>query len=431
MSESAPRMFAGGSRLYWRLAVAGVTASILVSVYGFLLAEPWSPKFSLMNDFTSFWAAGVIVRDGKGPALYDNDLQRSIQTATRLDASSSQVMSQNASYLIPFYNPPAMALLMVPLSLLPISWAMLLWSALSLLAMVMAVSLPLKRHPRAGALVLLLITFGPVCVTLRWGQMAGFLLLAVSLGMLSLGSGRPLLGGALFGILLLKPQYAAILALVFLAKRRWLELAGMMATGLLVALLSLAVVGLGGAAAYFELLARISAFTPPPESLVKPEVMINCLDLLIHLWPDIPAVLGSSLVLSLGAATALLSLVIWRGDWDPTSPRFAIQMLAVMLATLVSSPHSFIHGAVLLLAPLAVALSRSASNGVANRSWRPMLAIGYAVGVLVWWIEDLSWLLAVYMLVALGLLIVGDVVHSSHIRRSDRSGDSAWATLEQ
>ncbi|MCL4369939.1 MAG: DUF2029 domain-containing protein [Chloroflexi bacterium] len=394
------------AQFYPRLAAAGVAASLVVLTFAFVVVKPWVPEAPLVNDFISFWTAASLVREGAGSTLFDMGLQQGFQRDLRLQVATLEEVRRQAGFLIPYHNPPALALLFLPLTWLPLYWAYLLWSALSLLATWVAVALPLRSRPRAWTVVLVLLTFAGVADCLLWSQIAGVLLLAVSLGLLALTSGRPVLGGALLGLLWLKPQYAVVFALVFLVKGRRRELAGMVGAGLAVAILSLAMVGFGGILSYLELLNRIGEFNPPADSLVKPYAMINWRALLLALWPGIPDSLGSALMLGLGAATVLASLLAWRGEWNPASPRFPRQMLVAVLATLVASPHSHFHGTVLLLAPLSMALARPMPGAVLSRAWGPMLALGYLLALLIWPVRSVGWLFVPYSLLAVGLLLV-------------------------
>jgi len=392
------------NRILRLLAATEVVASIAIACLGLAMIRPWSPDTPLGNDFISFWMAGALIREGKGSDLYDMEVQRAFQARLRLEEAQSPEIREKAAFLIPFHNPPAMAIVMAPFSLLPIPLAWALWSILSLLALVAAVALPLRGHRYAVPMAIALMSFGPVFSALRWGQMVGFLLLSLSLGLFLFRSGRPFLGGVALGMLLLKPQYAAVMVVVLMAKARWRELSGMAAAAAVLALLSLWAAGGDGLLSYLYLLNRIGGVDPPAESLVKPDVMVNWRNLLWHAWPTRSTGALQILLLMLEGATVLLALLAWRGEWDPESGRFADQVLAAVLATLVAVPHSHIHGAVLLLAPVAAGMGSVEGRGGQDTPRLIMLMVGYLVGLVVGWIDGLSWAMAVYFLAALAML---------------------------
>lgn len=386
-------------------ALALATAWLILVVFATpILMKPW-PDVLLRTDFVSFWTAGHMVREGFGQSLYDLSLQRRVQDALRSELATVE-RNPLPSGQVSYYNPPPLALLFVPLSLLPLPTAYLVWTALSFLAFLAAVALPLRGRPSAWTPTVLMLTFGGVVDSLIWGQVNGLFLLAASLGLVALGSGRPALGGALLGFLWLKPQYAVLFPLVFLLKRRWLELAGMAVVGLAVAAASLAMVGADGIAGYLELLNRIGGFRPPPLASVNAHLMVNWRSLLLNVWPAVPEALGFALMLALAAATVLASLLAWRGRWDPTSPRFPRQMLVLMLATVLASPHSHYYGMVLLLGPLSVAIARPWQGTRLEGAWVPMLAVGYLLALALWPYRTLYWLMAPYLLSALTLLVL-------------------------
>lgn len=378
----------------WTVALITITSNWL---------RPW-PDIILWSDFVSFWTGATLVRDGAGPALFDMETQRAIQVELRRQLATD--LSLHGSVHNPYHSPPPLALLFVPLTALPYDWAYLVWWGMSLLALVVAVAIPWREHPQRWTGTAAVLTMGGVAITLIEGQVNTLFLLAMSLGLRCLMSQRPSLGGALFGLLWLKPQYALLFALVFLVKGRWRELAGMAATGLGLAAVALMMVGPAGIAHYLTVLNEIGSFYPPAASLISPEAMINWRSILMHLWPGIPEASGYLAMMGLGLMTGLVSLLVWRGPWDPTSPRFGRQMLVVTIATLLASPHSHAHGTVLLLAPLALTLAHPTADGRFALLWPALLILGYLLSIVTFWpLTDQRWLMAPYLVVALGLLV--------------------------
>lgn len=323
--DDALRIHVTGSVILAVLLVLALAASL----------RPW-PDTLFRVDFISFWTGASIAWEKPGPALMDVEEQRAFQIALRRELATTEEMRRATGYF-PYYNPPPLALIFVPLTLLPLPWAYVVWSAISLLMMLVAVLLPLRGCARARTLAPVLLTFGGVAGTLLEGQVNSLFLLAFSLGLLALTRGRRVTGGALLGILLLKPQYAAPFALVLLVKRRWRELVGMMAVGVAIGIMSLLMVGPTGLGSFFGELRRISAFRPPASALVSLGATVNWRALLLNLWPSVTDGVGGLLVVLLGGATILAALLAWRGDWMPESPRFSRQMLALTLATVVAS----------------------------------------------------------------------------------------------
>jgi hypothetical protein len=359
-------------RRFDRWLAVGITAICLfVFVVGPFAVRPWGDQaavaddagsfitgVALASDFLPFWTGAWMVRDGVGPGLYEMQAQWEFQISSRLERFGPD-MTPLVQRLNPFHSPPPFALVFLPLTLLPIGWAFSLWSLVNVAFLIGAVAIHLRGAPWAQTTVALMLVSGFVGDMLFWGQVEGFFLLPLSLGLMALASGRPLLGGFLLGFLWLKPQYAVIFPLIFLLKGRWQELMGMLAAGGLVAAASVAMVGVDGILHYVETLRRIGGFYAPPESFVLPHIMVNWRAMLMNMWPLTTEEMGTTLVRALGVITVLVSLLVWRGRWEPASARFGWQMLVAMLAVVVATPHSHLHGVILLFAPLALVIGRT------------------------------------------------------------------------
>lgn len=379
----------------------GTAWAVFLAGAAYLQVRPW-PDILLHIDFSSYWMAATFLRDGLGGDLYDADKQYAFQLAIRQAMATSPEILSDTGYN-PYPNPPVLALLYLPLTLLPIPVAYLLTWVIGLAAFVAAVALPLRGVPYARTSAVLMLTFAGVITTQFEGQPYGVMLLALTLALLALAGGRPLLGGSLLGLLWLKPQYAVLFLLVLVLKRRWTEAAGMLATGLLLGMASLALVGIDGARGYAELLATISEFH---YRWVDPFAMVNWRALVVAAWPEIPGSVGSSIVYALGGVTVLASLLAWRGEWDPRSPRFPLQVLALTLAGILASPHSHLHGTVFLLAPVALALARSSKDCLPTM-WTPLLLAGYLLSLAIWPGGLPRWTLAPCLLIAMAALTWG------------------------
>jgi hypothetical protein len=386
------------------LLVTAATASIIVAIYAaVVLSHSW-PDQLFYSDFVSFWTGASLVRSGAGSSLFDMGLQSSFQQQLREELATSEA-ARNTTGVNPFHSPPPLALLFLPLTLVPMPLAYLVWAALGLLSMLLALRLSIRGHPAAWSVAGGLLLYPAILTNLLEGQIGGVLMLDLALAMAALAGGHRALGGALFGLLWLKPQYAPLLPIAFLLKRRWVELGAMCAVGGLMAGLSVAMIGLDGVTQYLGVLRRIGAFYPPSDSLINPVAMVNWRALLMNLWPGLPGEAGDLLVLGLAGATMSVSLLVWRGQWDPASSRFPLQIMVTVIAAVVASSHSHFHGTALALGPLAFAIARSGVEVRRQGRWIVMLAIGYLLGMVAWMAREMSWLFVPYSLVLISMLI--------------------------
>ena len=170
--------------------------------------------------------------------------------------------------------------------------------------------------------------------------------------------GRDFEAGLWSGVLFLKVQYLPVLVLVLACKRRWPSVVGIAVTSLLIALASFAVFGERVTSAYLESLRSVSGFREV-HPLICPPQMINWRGLLVEILPLwVPEAQAKGLTLLLSALTACSLAAVWRGRWDPTGPKFAMQMLATLLVTMIATYHNHLHGAALLIVPCMVLWAR-------------------------------------------------------------------------
>ncbi|MGI5835930.1 MAG: glycosyltransferase family 87 protein [Chloroflexota bacterium] len=406
-------------------AWAGVAVVIAASV-----APSW-PGIIFGNGFASFWTAARIVLAGQPSVLYDPNVQLTWQHT--LHSELGLASRETRTGYDPFFYPPPFALVLLPLASMPAPSAYLLWVALNFIFIVVAVTLPLKGMPQGMSRAAILITFPAAAYDLLWGQVSGLLLLVLSLALVSMASGQRTIGGMLLGLLCIKPQCALLFPLVFLLKRRWRELAGFSAVGLSMVGISVVILGPEGVKLYLSHLGHAGGYYHPPDlsHSIKAYHMANWRGLLMNLWPGISEAGGSITVMALGAATVAASLIVWRGKWDPCGPRFPRQVLVLVLATLISIPHSHFYGFTLVLAPLAFALAKPMDRSPLARSWRWILLAGYLLALLIWPLgllwdgHPLQWLAVPYSLVLMGILIVqcrADLTRESVNPQNTRSG---------
>jgi len=149
-------------------------------------------------DFTIFYSAGKIVRQGLGSKLYDEQTQYRVQQEFAAGVSIRQGP-------LPYNHPPFEALIFVPFTWLPYFTAYLLWDLVNLLILVALPSLLrphvplLQRVPVAGWLFVSLAFF-PVFVALLQGQDIILLLLLFTLAFVSLKSRADFAAGCWLGL---------------------------------------------------------------------------------------------------------------------------------------------------------------------------------------------------------------------------------------
>lgn len=186
------------------------------------------------RDFVAFYSAGSLTLDGEAVQAYDHDAVRVAQR----QAIGAPETSQPEKFL-PWFYPPPMFLFVAPLALMSYLAAYVVWVFVPL------VSLGLVVRRYAGSLwaSAAILVFPGTGQSVLAGQNGVLSALIIAGGLLNLER-RPLLAGAILGLLSYKPHVAAAVYLALLFGSYWRALGAAVAVSLLLAAASLAVFGL-------------------------------------------------------------------------------------------------------------------------------------------------------------------------------------------
>jgi hypothetical protein len=229
------------------LAAAVVTCFdlFLYNLYQYLHYLPGHPEIS---DFRAFYAAAKVGLGQGWTAIYERD---------RLEPVL-QALWPGSPY-VAFLNPPPLAWLLTPLTVLPPTTAFFAWAGidLAILAACALACAPPRPAPRLAAL-LSVLGFLPTYSVVTYGTVAPLLLAVVAGCWALLRRDRQVEAGLLLSLLVLKPQVALLVPVALLAAGRLrCFLAWAIATGLL-ASISLLAIGQAGALAWLQGLRDIS-----------------------------------------------------------------------------------------------------------------------------------------------------------------------------
>jgi multidrug transporter EmrE-like cation transporter len=239
-------------------------------------------------------------------------------------------------------NPPALALLMAPLGVLPLALAYGIWAALGAAALAVAGDLLGRLSNRTQRVRLLpFAVLGPTSlIALVQGQTTPFVLLAVAASLRA----SPFWSGALLGLTALRPQLLPVFALVALTERR--RALGLITTSALVALVSVATVGFDGMARYPDLLTRAATELRPGElglaALVRR--IVGGEDLVLN------AILGV-VIYAVAAGAVLLR-----------SRMFTTRTVDASTWSILAAPHALLHDGVMAYPAVARAATSTGST---------------------------------------------------------------------
>jgi alpha-1,2-mannosyltransferase len=290
------------------------------------------------SDYMTYHVATQIVLDGHGDCLYEVECQAEAQHDLIGDEPTF------ARGALPYNSPPWLAVLLLPLGLLPLQVAFTLFTLASL-ALLAVVTWRLGRGGVAARVVpsILLLTAWPTVMGAIRGQstigVVGLLGLSVA------GS------GAALGLSALKPTLGPMWAVWLLAARRWRELAFAAAVLVVMVALSALVVSPKALLGYPAHLLGVAA----PDALgVHVDEMVN--------WRGAAARLGTGPWLFL--VGTLVTVVVVALTWAAARSR-ALAAAAAFIATPLILPHANQHEAI--LAGLGVVLAIGAAGSVRKR----------------------------------------------------------------
>lgn len=332
------------------LAVIVVTAFITWLIF---LSFP-DPKNSLI-DFSEFYCAGQILRQGQAHLLYDLKIQ-----AACLDGLGQVTV---------FYNhPPFEALIYLPLTYLSFHTAYVIWTSIGVLLLLGAafridqstqlsqVLAEITHIPvDMGLLFIIFLTFSPATTCLLLGQDSVLMLLVYVSTLLMFQRGHEFSAGCVLACGLFKFTLILPLALILLLRGKWRVLKGFTVVGSALVLVSIAIAGAGALTAYprfvlFDsLYQQIGGFAP--------DFMPNLRGIL-YLLTD--GLLPRSWFGALIAAASLFVLWItarfWRDD------RLEISFAAAILATLLASYHLYNYDLTLTLLPISILVAQAGTG---------------------------------------------------------------------
>lgn len=230
-----------------RVAFVAYLAGILV----IHVAVFWNARHVIRRgypDFTSYYCAGTMVRQGMGHQLYDDHAQDRVKREFAPDVAIRPGV-------LPYIHPPFVALFFVPFTYASYAPAFVLWDLLNL---GLLLALPFLLRPYLSSLqdrswalwMLASLAFFPVVFDLMQGQDSILLLFLYAVVFVCLKKNREVLAGGWLALGLFKPHFIVPFVLLWITRGSRRILWGFLPAAAGLGLISAAVVGWTGLASY-------------------------------------------------------------------------------------------------------------------------------------------------------------------------------------
>ncbi|HEY6242815.1 MAG TPA: glycosyltransferase family 87 protein [Pyrinomonadaceae bacterium] len=206
-------------------------------------------------DFPAFYNAGQIINEYPRGRLYDQELQRALYL---------KLAPQKAAHTNLFFvYTPFFALVFSPLALMPYVAAFVCWILISLTLFTAGfrlawetASLPLRYRETGFVVALAFVPF--YFLSLLSGQTSAFGFFWLCLAVFLDYRNRRFLSGCALAMLLYKPTLLLLLVPMLVVSKRWRTLGGFCFCGVILGLVSVAIIGSSGLRLYFDLLSTFS-----------------------------------------------------------------------------------------------------------------------------------------------------------------------------
>jgi hypothetical protein len=331
----------------------------LLCIHGVLF---WKARVLIRQgypDFTIFYTAGKMLRQGLGHRLYDSALQYEVQ-----QTFAAGVRIRKGP--LPFNHPPVEALIFEPLASLDYPAAYLVWSGINLailgfLPFLLRRHIPVLAQCPAFVWVLMFLGFFPVLVALLQGQDVILLLLLNALAFAALKRNADTLAGCWLGLSVFKFQLIIPLVLILLCWRRTKVLQSFVVVAAGLTAMSVAITGLAGALRYPGFVLHVEKF------MERDRIAVDMPNLrgLLEGWSFARGFPGAH-VITIAFSIGLLVWVIVKGRGrTPSSQRFErdfdldfdLRFSVAMVTAVLVSYHAFPYDLSLLVIPLLLVVN--------------------------------------------------------------------------
>jgi hypothetical protein len=299
-------------------------------------------------DFVLYYSGAKILNDGNGAQLFESEVQRRYQ---------SSFGAGYRTWDLPFNHPPYELLPLLPLAKFSFPVAHAVWAAIGILLLAIALLrlFAFMEASHRSLFVLMVFAYFPTITALKMGQDSLITTFLLAETFVSLKHKRYAIAGGLLALGLYKPQFVLPLVGVLFIHRRWAAILGFLSVGLLLGVISLAMVGGDG------LMGLVTLWLPMVHRghVVWPELMTNLRGLIYMVLHAAGLTDGTNvLTLVFSVATYVTTLQLWPREGEENDDLFDLRFAAAVVMTALVSFHSYSYDGTLLVIPLLIMLNQ-------------------------------------------------------------------------
>lgn len=334
-------------------------------------------------DFTVFYTAARILREGRGGQLYDPHVQHVVQN----DFTSNPLIRRGP---LPYIHPPFEAIPFVPLTVLPYPVAFVVWDLVNLgmlvgVRLILRSSTGLLRKIPLSIVVLAFLAFFPVFATFHQGQDSILLLLLLALAYGAMNRGSDFAAGCWLGFGMFKYHLMLPLVLILILWKGKKLALGFIAVASFLFAISLALVGWHGLLQYPGYAWRIVSV--PAFGGIPLRQLPNLLGLLGG-WPLLGDAEGIVRIVALVAAAGLLIAVAWLRNLAEDPRSFKLCFACAVIASVLAGYSTNTYDLSLLIVPLAIVADFVAES---RTEWNILLPVVPVLISPLWFFLWLRW----------------------------------------
>jgi hypothetical protein len=348
----------------------GLIRAFVVLVLAMQASFLWTIRERIVRgdpDFTVYYGAATMLREGRGTELYESDAQFEVQQQFTTD-------SDIRSGPLPYIHPPFEALVFLPLTFLPYTAAFVVWEFVNLGMLVGIFALLQRALPSLGKIatadwVIGALAFFPVFANFHQGQDAILLLVFFVLAFSAFNRNADFAAGCWLGAGVLKFQFVVpvVLILVFWRGKKFARGFALVAAAAVA--VSIAMVGWHEALRYPSYAWQI--VTSIHRGGLPARLMPNLVGLLAG-WPLLGDLGWPLRALAAACSLGLLGMLAGMKNRVRESGRFNLGFACAVILSLIANYNTNTYDLALLILPLALLVDYCLLQAGAAPKWKTM-----------------------------------------------------------